>query len=81
MDVSTGPYKPERQALGSQPFTWYKTIVRWKAKVALLGQDKTKDVDNFNGDFLCLPCPTATFALQHGGFVPREWLSAKDNNI
>ena len=25
----------------------------------------------------CLSCPSATFALQHGGFVPREWLSAK----
>ena len=22
-------------------------------------------------------CPSATFALQHGGFVPREWLAAK----
>jgi len=25
----------------------------------------------------CLPCPNATFALQHAGFVPREWLAAK----
>ena len=25
----------------------------------------------------CLSCPSATFALQHGGFVPREWLAAK----
>ena len=24
-----------------------------------------------------LSCPSATFALQHGGFVPREWLAAK----
>ena len=29
---------------------------------------------------LCMPflsCSSATFALQHGGFVPREWLAAK----
>ena len=25
----------------------------------------------------CLSCPSATFALQHGDFVPREWLAAK----
>ena len=25
----------------------------------------------------CLSCPSATFALQPGGFVPREWLAAK----
>ena len=25
----------------------------------------------------CLSCPSATFAHQHGGFVPREWLPAK----
>ena len=24
-----------------------------------------------------LSCPSATFALQLGGFVPREWLAAK----
>ena len=28
-------------------------------------------------NFLCLSSPSATFALQHGGFVPREWLAAK----
>ena len=30
-----------------------------------------------NGNFLCLSCPSATFPLQHGDFVPREWLAAK----
>ena len=25
----------------------------------------------------CLSCPSATFALQHGSFVPREWPAAK----
>ena len=25
-----------------------------------------------NGNFLCLSCPSATFALQHGGFVTGE---------
>ena len=24
-----------------------------------------------------LSCPSATFALQRGGFVPREWVAAK----
>ena len=46
----------------------------WRAKVAL-GQDKQKTYYIIlNGNFLCLSCPSATFALQHGGFVPREWL-------
>ena len=40
--------------------------------------DKTnKTYMIWNGNFLCLSCPSATFALQHGGFVPREWLAAK----
>ena len=25
----------------------------------------------------CLSCPSATFVLQRGGFVVREWLAAK----
>ena len=25
----------------------------------------------------CLSCPSVTFALLHGGFVPREWQAAK----
>ena len=50
---------------------------RWRAKVAL-GQDKQKtNYIILDGNFLCLSCPSATFALQHGGFVPREWLAAK----
>ena len=40
--------------------------------------DKTnKTYMIWNGNFLCLSCPGATFALQRGGFVPREWLAAK----
>ena len=31
----------------------------------------------FIKDCCYLSCPSATFALQHGGFVPREWLAAK----
>ena len=27
--------------------------------------------------FPCLSCPSANFAFQHSGFVPREWLAAK----
>ena len=36
-------------------------VRRWRAKVALF----------------CLSCPSATFALQHGGLVARECLAAK----
>ena len=47
----------------------------WRARVAL-GQDKQKTYIILNGNFLCLSCPSATFALQHASFVPREWLAA-----
>ena len=49
---------------------------RQAAKVAL-GQDQQKAHIILNGNFLCLSCPSATFASQHGGFVPREWQAAK----
>ena len=48
----------------------------WRAKV-VLGQDKQKTCIIWNGNFLCLSCLTATFALQHGGFLPCEWQAAK----
>ena len=48
----------------------------WIAKVAL-GQDKQKPYIILNGNFLCLSCPSATFAIQDCSFVPREWLAAK----
>ena len=34
-----------------------------------------------NSNFLCVSCPSASLALQHGGFVPREWLVAKGLGI
>ena len=49
---------------------------RWRTKV-VLGQNKQKTYIILNGNFLCLSCPSATFALQHGGFVPPEWLTEK----
>ena len=58
-----------RHSRGTKP-------LRWRAKVAL-EQDKQKTYITLNGDFLCLSCPSATFALQHGGFVPRAGLAAK----
>ena len=49
----------------------------WREKVAL-GLDKQNTYYIIlNGNFLCLSCPSATFALQHGGFAAREWLAAK----
>ena len=48
----------------------------WDANVAL-GQDQQQADIVLNGNFLCLSHPSATFASQHGGFVPREWKAAK----
>ena len=47
---------------------------------------QTKDIHRsqyiiLNGNFLCLSCPRTTFALQHGGFVPRKWLAAKGLSV
>ena len=56
----------------SQPFTWYKT-----ALLETTGTCQTKGIIILNGNFLCLSCPSSTFALQHGGFVLREWQAAK----
>ena len=43
-----------------------------------MGQDKQRKLPFKILYVFCLSCPSATFALQHGGFVPREWLAAKD---
>ena len=48
----------------------------WTAKVAL-GQDKQRKLPFQIVYVFCLSCPSATFALQRGGFVPHEWLAAK----
>ena len=48
----------------------------WRAKVAL-GQDKHRKLPFQIMYVFCLSCPSATFALQRGGFLPREWLAAK----
>ena len=45
------------------------------AKVALW-QDQQKAYIILNGNFLCLSSPSATFASQHGSFIPREWKAA-----
>ena len=42
-----------------------------------LGHGKQKASMILNGNFLRLSCPSATFALKHCGFVPREWQAAK----
>ena len=49
----------------------------WRTKVAL-GQDKQRKLPFKIMYVFCLFCPSATFALQRGGSVPREWLTAKD---
>ena len=45
-------------------------------KVAL-GPDKQRELPFKIMFVFCLSCSSATFALQHGGFVPSEWLAAK----
>ena len=48
-----------------------------RAKGAL-GQDKQRKLPFKIMCSFCLSCPSATFARQHGGFVPRELLAAKN---
>ena len=50
----------------------------WRAEVAL-GQDKQRKLPLkiMYAFKFCWSCPSATFALQHGGFVPCEWLATK----
>ena len=47
----------------------------WRAKLAL-GQDKQRKLPFKIMYVFCLSFPSATSALQRGGFVPREWLAA-----
>ena len=48
----------------------------WRAQVTL-GQDKQRKLPFQIMYVFCLSCPSATLALQRGGFVPGEWLAAK----
>ena len=48
----------------------------WREKRAL-GQDKQSKLQFKIMYVFCLSFPRATFALQHDGFVPRDWLAAK----
>ena len=45
----------------------------------VLGRDKQRKLPFKIMYAFCLSCPSATFALQLGGFVPRDhgWLAAK----
>ena len=52
---------------GTKPPCW-RPLERGKQKASII----------LNLNFLCLSCPSATFVLQHGGFVSREWQAAKD---
>ena len=43
-------------------------------------RENTREIWLSEGAFMyvfCLSCPSATFALQHGGFAPHEWLAAE----
>ena len=68
------------QSQGNRPFAAFHSRGTkppcWDAKVAL-EQDKQRKFPSKIMYAFCWSCPTATFASQHGGFVPREWKAAK----
>lgn len=39
---------------------------------------KKQSLHRLNDNFLCFSCPSAAFALQHGGFVTRDWFATND---
>ena len=65
-----------RHFAASHAFTWYKTaVLESKSRT---GTRLTKKITiSYYMYVFCLSCPSATFALQRGSFVPREWLAAK----
>ena len=60
-------------------YLFLQTIVNDNTEVAkvALGQDKQRKLPFKIMYAFCWSCPSATFASQHGGFVPREWKAAK----
>ena len=63
------------QSQGNRPFAAFHSRGTkppcWNAKVAL-EQDKQRKFPSKIMYAFCWSCPTATFASQHGGFLPRE---------
>ena len=76
----TPAFSPAMKSLHYRPFAAFHSRGTkppcWDAKVAL-GQDQQKAYIILNGNFLCLSCPSATFASQHGAFVSRECQAEK----
>ena len=70
-----------RQSVGNRTFAASHSRGKkprcWRTKVAL-GQDKQRKLPFQIMYVFCLSCPSATFVLQCGGFVPHEWLAAMD---
>ena len=66
--------------LANRPFAAYHSRGRkppwWEAKVTL-GQDKQRKLPFKIMYAFCWSCPSATFASQHGGFVPHVCQAAK----
>ena len=61
-----------RQALCSLSFTGYKTAMLENKRRT--GTEKAKSSLPLAWLVLCLSSPSASLAVQYGGFVPREWL-------
>ena len=67
MDIKNRPFAASHsRGIKKQPC--------WRAA---LGQDKQRKLPFKIMYVFYLSCPSATFALQRGSFVPREWLAAK----
>ena len=76
------PVSPHIHSLGPLQLAYSRGIKPpyWRAKVPL-GQDKQRKLPFKIMYAFYLSCPSATFALQHGGFAPRELLAAKGQLI
>ena len=70
--IAWSPWEPYNKTLGKE----YLPSIAFPWKIARISMGKTNK-ENFKLYVFCLSCPSATFALQRGGFVPREWLAAK----
>ena len=72
----TWDHLPSNEGSSSLPMVlllWQFQMTIGPFESGTLGQDEERTQFILkNGHFLCLPCPSASIPLQHGGFVPRE---------
>ena len=71
------PNKNNSQLIGPLQLAIHVVQTPMLENKSLSGTRQIKTYIILNGNFLSLSCPSATFALQFGRFIPREWLAAK----